>query len=342
MTSTAVVAVDVGGTKIRAGSVIDDTVGHIREEPTPAAQGREAILESIAEVVRSVVRDTDAEVPGSDDLRWRLGVGSAGVVDPETGTVVSATDSLAGWAGTRLTAALTERLGFEARAVNDVHAHALGESLAGAARDTRSSLLVAAGTGIGGGVITEGRLLTGRASAAGHIGHIPVAAARGLPCPCGGEGHVEAIASGPAILSAYRLAGGGAGSRSSVASARSSVASARDDVASARDGVSSTRQLADAARSGDAIAQQAFAHAGLALGSALGGLANVLSPEVIVIGGGLAGSTEHWWQPLREAFESELIPAVRGLELRPAELGQDAALLGAAGLWSTSTNEETD
>ncbi|GAA1533586.1 MULTISPECIES: ROK family protein [Brevibacterium] len=338
MTSTAVVAVDVGGTKIRAGSVIDDTVGHIREAPTPATQGRVAVLDSIAEVVRSVLRDTEAEVPGSATLRWRLGVGSAGVIDPETGTVVSATDSLAGWAGTLLTAELTDRLGFEARAVNDVHAHALGESFAGAARGTRSSLLVAAGTGIGGGFITEGRLLTGRASAAGHIGHIPVAAAQGLPCPCGGEGHVEAIASGPAILAAYRRAGGGAGSRSSVASARNDV--------------SSTRQLAEAARSGDAIAQQAFAQAGRALGSALGGLANVLSPEAIVIGGGLAGAGDHWRQPLREAFESELIPAVRGLELRPAELGQDAALLGAASLWSTDTgstdtgeactNEETE
>ncbi|MDN6530394.1 MAG: ROK family protein [Brevibacterium sp.] len=312
MTTAVVVAVDVGGTKIRAGCVIDGTVGPLREVPTPAAEGREAILDSIAEVVRRVMRETEAESSGAD-LRWRLGVGSAGVIDPETGTVVSATDSLAGWTGTRLTGELSDRLGIETRAVNDVHAHALGESLAGAASGTRSSLLVAAGTGIGGGLITAGRLLTGRRFAAGHIGHIPVEAARGLPCPCGGVGHVEAIASGPAVLSAHRRASGAT--------------------------VSSTRELAKVAAAGEAIAQQAFERAGRALGEALGGLANVVSPEVIVIGGGLAGAGEHWWHPLREVFEAELIPAVRGLELRAAELGSDAPLIGAASLWSTDTGE---
>ncbi|GAA1853638.1 ROK family protein [Brevibacterium marinum] len=328
MTRAAVVAVDVGGTKIRTGSVIDDSVGHLREVPTPAAAGREAILDSIAEVAHAVMTDA-AEAPGGPDLRWRVGLGSAGVIDPETGTVVSATDSLTGWTGTRLTAGLRDRLGLETRAVNDVHAHALGEALAGAARGTRSCLLVAAGTGIGGGLITAGRLLTGRHAAAGHIGHMPVASAQALPCPCGGVGHVEAIASGPAILAAHRLAGGG--------------------------NVTSTRELAQVAAAGDAIAARAFDRAGRALGSALGGLANVLSPEAIVISGGLAGAGEPWWRPMREAFEAELIPAVRGLELAPAELGQDAALIGAASLWSAdhgysgsidgtsdNTSEETD
>lgn len=321
MTSRAVVAVDVGGTKIRAGAVIDGTIidgtmGHIREVPTPASEGRSAILDAIAEVAREVMRSTDASIGADTPLLWKLGIGAAGVIDSEAGTVVSATDSLTGWAGTRLTAELTARLGLETRAVNDVHAHALGESFAGAARGSRSSLLVAAGTGIGGAFISEGRLLTGRNFAAGHIGHLPVAAAQGLPCPCDGAGHVEAIASGPAVLAAYRRAGG-------------------------RADVSSTRELAGVARSGDVIAQEAFARAGETLGSILGGLANVLSPEVVVIGGGLAGTGELWWSPLCEAFDRELIPAIRGLELREAQLGSDAALIGAASLWSAATSAAT-
>lgn len=310
MTPIAVVAIDVGGTKIRAGSVIDDAVGRLREMPTPAAAGREDILSSITEVARAVIRDTDAHTPDGQGLRWTIGVGSAGVIDPETGTVISATDSLTGWAGTRLSAELSARLGLRTRAVNDVHAHALGESLAGAARGTRSSLFVAAGTGIGGGFITEGRLLTGRHFAAGHIGHVPVAAARGLPCPCGGVGHLEAIASGPGVLSSYRRAGG--------------------------TDASSARELAESAHAGDTRAQQALEDAGHALGSVLGGVANVLSPEAIVIGGGLAGAGELWWRSVLEAFDSELIPAICGLGLRPAELGPDAALIGAASLWSTA------
>lgn len=318
MTSTAVVAVDVGGTKIRAGSVIDGTiidgaVGHIREVPTPASEGRSAILDAIAEAAREVMHSTDASIGAGSPLPWKVGIGAAGVIDSETGTVVSATASLTGWAGTRLTAELTARLGLETRAVNDVHAHALGESLAGAARGTRSSLLVAAGTGIGGAFITEDRLLTGRNFAAGHVGHLPVTAAQGLPCPCGGAGHVEAVASGPAVLAAYGRAGG-------------------------RADVSSTRELVGVAHSGDAIAQEAFARAGGALGSMLGGLANVLSPDVIVIGGGLAGTGELWWSPVREAFKRELIPAIGGLELREAQLGSDAALIGAASLWSAAAS----
>ncbi|WP_260848206.1 ROK family protein [Brevibacterium aurantiacum] len=322
MTSAAIVAVDVGGTKIRAGSVIDGVLDHLREVPTPAAAGARAILDSIAEVVRGVISDTDVSTVGGPTPAWKVGIGSAGVIDPESGTVVSATDSLSGWAGTALTSEITERLGVETRAVNDVHAHALGEALSGAACGTRSSLLVAAGTGIGGGFITDNRLLTGRQAAAGHIGHVPVAAAQGLPCPCGGQGHLEAIASGPAVLSAYRRA---IGERSPGGPQ-----------------VTTTRELAEVARSGDPSAKRTFEQAGRALGTALGGVANVLSPEVIVIGGGLSGAGELWWIPLREAFAAELIPAVRGLPLRPAQLGQDAALIGAASLWSTGRGSGRD
>lgn len=332
---SAVIAVDVGGTKIRAGSVIDGILGHVRTVPTPALEGRTAILDRIAEAATAVMSNADGgtgDTPtarGGSSARWRLGIGAAGVIDPGTGTVVSATDSLTGWAGTRLRAELHNRLGLETRIVNDVHAHALGEALSGAARGTRSSLLVAAGTGIGGGFISENALLAGRRFAAGHIGHVPIAAAAGLSCPCGATGHVEAIASGPAILAAYRRAGRsyGAGENRSAGN----VDATCDD---GEIGPATTRELLISAEAGDAAAAEAFATAARALGSALGGVANVLSPEVIVIGGGLAGAGELWWSPLREAFAVELIPAVSGLELREAELGDDAALIGAAGLWA--------
>src|SRR5699024_5846011 len=99
-------------------------------------------------------------------------------------------------------------------------------------------------------------------------------------------------------------------------------------------GSATTRDLAAAASAGDALAKRAFEIGARALGAALGGIANVLSPEVIVIGGGLAEADETWWAPLREAFAAELIPATSGTPLRKAELGQDAALIGAAGLWT--------
>ncbi len=357
MTLPATVAVDVGGTKIRAGSVIDGRLAHVRGVPTPATAGAQAVLDTIAEVAAAVI----ADVPGSGDaesgadLAWRIGIGAAGVIDPATGVVVSATDSLVGWAGTELTAELSARTGLPVRAVNDVHAHALGESFAGASRGTRSSLLVAAGTGIGGGFITDGRLLTGRNSAAGHIGHVSSAAAAGLDCPCGGTGHVEAIASGPGILAAYRrlayesaeidpgpveLAAPGQSHVPAAATPSDSPTSAAVTSSNPATAPASTRELGAAASAGDPLAIRAFDIGARALGSALGGIANVLAPEVLVIGGGLAEMDEIWWAPLREAFAAELIPATSGIELVKAELGQDAALIGAAGLWDDSPVSE--
>ncbi|TGD31055.1 ROK family protein [Brevibacterium sp. S22] len=318
---TAAVAVDVGGTKIRAGSVIDGRLAHVRSVPTPATAGAQAVLDTIAEVAATVIAETSGS--GGADSAWRIGVGAAGVIDPATGVVVSATDSLTGWAGTDLVSELSARTGLHVRAVNDVHAHALGESFAGASRGTRSSLLVAAGTGIGGGFIADGRLLTGRNSAAGHIGHVPSAAAAGLDCPCGGTGHVEAIASGPAILATYQRLIGRDDSPTSAPAPESNPAPVP----------ANTRELAAAASAGDPLAVRSFDMGARALGSALGGIANILSPEVIVIGGGLAEMDETWWTPLRAAFAAELIPATAGAPLVKAELGQDAALIGAASLW---------
>lgn len=357
MTLPATVAVDVGGTKIRAGSVIDGELAHVRSVPTPAIAGAQAVLDTIAEVAAAVIVETsgsrgaESGSGGSDpgggvavgtslesavsgepaglgeagshsDFAWRIGVGAAGVIDTTTGAVVSATDSLPGWAGTDVVSELTARTGLPVRAVNDVHAHTLGEAAAGASSGTRSSLLVAAGTGIGGGFITDGHLLTGRNSAAGHIGHVPSAAAAGLDCPCGGTGHVEAIASGPAILETYRRLVSG------------------DPSPTPAPVPANTRELAAAASAGDALALRAFDIGARALGSALGGIVNVLSPEVVVIGGGLADMDETWWAPLREAFAAELIPATSGTRLVKAELGQDAALIGAAGLWNDAPGQK--
>jgi len=417
VTLPGIVAVDVGGTKIRAGSVIDGRLGQVRTVPTPASAGAQAILDAIAEVASAVIagaqtirdaettRDTETSTDhsaaavtgrvteggtglvtetgaGRDGAvsDWRIGVGAAGVIDPVAGTVVSATESLTGWAGTRLVDELEARTRLRVRAVNDVHAHALGEAAAGASHGTDSSLLVAAGTGIGGGIIWDGRLLTGRNSAAGHIGHLPSPAAADLPCPCGGTGHVEAIASGPAILDTYRrlLAREGpsrqdeegpgphgaaaAPEPTTPASASQAPAAAAPGPAptpgmastpgpaptpgmastlgpATTPGVATTRELAVLASAGDRQAAYAFEVGARALGSALGGIANALSPEVIVIGGGLAEAGELWWAPLRESFASELIPATAGTPLRKAELGQDAALIGAAGLWDDEEKE---
>ncbi|SFL04026.1 glucokinase [Streptosporangium canum] len=194
---TLVVGVDIGGTKTSAGLVDSSgTLLAVRTLPTPAAQGPAAVLDTAAGLV--------AEVASGAGGVTAVGVGSAGVVDPRRGVIVSATGAIAGWAGTDLRGEVSRRLGLPVTVGNDVHAHALGEQWRGAAAGYADVLLVAVGTGIGASVVLGGRVLRGAHSVAGHAGHVPAAAAAGRPCPCGGHGHVEAVASGPALLAEYR------------------------------------------------------------------------------------------------------------------------------------------
>ena len=293
--SRVTVALDIGGTKIAAAAVTADGAIVARGRgPTPAGEGPTAVIDTAIGLAREVGRAHD--VVG-------VGVGSAGVVDPDTGLVRSATDALPGWAGTDLRGELSRALGSSVVVVNDVHAHALGEYWRGAARDRSTVLFVAVGTGVGASLLLEGRVHHGFRAVAGHAGHVPVPAATGRPCPCGAEGHVEAVASGPALLEAYRERSG-----------------AWDQ---------GLAEFAAAAERGDPVAEAVLTEGGAALGEALAGVANVVAPEVVVVGGGVADSGERWWSALRERTERGLVPALRGLPLVPSELGADAALLGA-------------
>lgn len=305
------IGVDLGGTKTAAGVVSGDGEVLFSETiPTLNREGSAAILDATAGLVAGL-RDKAAD---AGIAVGRVGVGSAGVIDAAHGVVVSATDAITGWAGTALTAGLTARLGLPASsvlAVNDVHAHALGEAWTGAAAGTSSSLLVAFGTGVGGSFVLGHRPVLGHRYAGGHVGHFasPYAYFDGapLPCVCGGAGHVEAIASGPAILESYRRLGG------------SSPAA-------------DTRAVFGLAAAGDSVAAGAIGTAAAAAGQAVGGLANIFDPEMVLVSGGLADAGERWWQPMEAALHAELLPALAGLPVRPAALGNTAAIVGAARL----------
>jgi len=305
------IGVDLGGTKTAAGVVSGDGEVLFSETvPTLNREGGDAILDATAALVSALVARAQAE--GLDVVG--VGVGSAGVIDAVRGVVVSATDAIPGWAGTELTAGLAARLGLApeaVQAVNDVHAHALGESWTGSAAGTASSLLVAFGTGVGGSFVLAGHPVLGHRYAGGHVGHFasPYAfhAGQPVPCVCGGAGHVEAIASGPAIREAYVRLGG-----------KGPASDARGVFA-----------LADAS---DAMAIKAVGIGAAAAGQAVGGLANILDPEVVVVSGGLSDAGAPWWRPMERALRAELLPALLGLPVLPAKLGNAAAVVGAARL----------
>ncbi|MHA6508432.1 ROK family protein [Tessaracoccus sp. Y1736] len=294
------VGVDLGGTKIAVAVVAPDgSMGEVMTAPTPALAGGEAVLDAVADLVTRVTRGIDG-VAG-------VGVGTAGVVDATRGSIISATDTFASWVGTDIAAGLRSRLGWDAtRAVevrNDVDAHALGEAWLGAGRGRSSMLMVAVGTGVGGAVVLDGRLWTGAHHVAGEMGHIPTPGAEGLRCPCGVDGHLEAVAAGPAIERAYAAVAG--------------------------ETLPGPQIMAFAA-TGAEPARRVVTEAAVALGRAIAGVATVLDPECVVIGGGVARAGDEWWAPLRDACRGEVVPVLKGLAILPAALGPEAAILGAA------------
>ncbi|MFE4194530.1 ROK family protein [Paenarthrobacter sp. NPDC056912] len=319
---THVIGVDLGGTKTAAGVVSSSGEVLLSETiPTLNRDGGEAILDATATLIAGLVeRAADAGLSVSG-----VGIGSAGVIDAVAGSVVSATDAIRGWAGTALAAGLSARLGLVVRAVNDVHAHALGEAWLGAAAGSSSSLMVAFGTGVGGSFVLDGAPVLGHRFVGGHVGHfaspLAVFSGRPLSCVCGGSGHVEAIASGPAIYESFLRFGG---SRAEATDTRGVFALAASDAHDAGAG---------AASAGDRTAAlRAIAVGASAAGQAVGGLINILDPETVVISGGLVDAGDLWWTPMEAALRRELLAPLAAVPVVRAALGNSAAIVGAAKL----------
>lgn len=286
---TLLAGIDIGGTKTAAALFTDDgTLIRRTVRPTPAAHGPGAVLDSAAAAVAAV------------------GVGSAGVIDPVGGRVLSATRAMPGWAGTDLRGELAARLGVPVAVDNDVHAHALGEAWRGKAAGLGTVLLIAVGTGVGACLLLDGAVQGGARGAAGEAGHFPVPEAAGRTCACGGVGHVEAAASGPAMTAEYR---------------RPSEA-----------GAVGLTEIAGLAEAGDQRARRVIRAGARALGELTGGLVNLLAPHTVVIGGGVSRCGATWWDALRTTAAAHLLPAVAATPIGPGRLGEDAALYGAARL----------
>ncbi|MDI1463455.1 ROK family protein [Catellatospora sp. KI3] len=292
-TGCTLAAIDIGGTKTAVGLVRDGVVVARTTAPTPARDGGRAILGHAAGLLAALCTDTGLRPVG-------LGAGVPGIVDA-TGRVRSATDSLHGWDGTDVAATLTDLTGLPCRIANDVHAFVLGEAAYGAGAGRTDIVGITVGTGIGGGVVSGGHLVTGVSGAAGHVGHLPVPEAAGLACPCGGTGHVEAVAAGPAVTAAYRRR--------------------------TTHQVTTMQQVVAAADNGDVDALAVLFDAGQALGTAIGALINTLDPQIVVVGGGAAVPAV-----LRAAAHAAAAAAMPVLADVPvvAATAADASLLGAS------------
>jgi predicted NBD/HSP70 family sugar kinase len=294
--TTAVVAgIDVGGTNTKVLLASPDLGVLDRVDlPTPAHDGGDAIVDAAVAAVRSLLDRHRASLLG-------VGVGSAGVVDPTTGTVLVTANSFTGWAGYGVTEAVSARLGVPATLDNDVNAFLLGEVATGAVAGERDVLGMTLGTGVGGALVLGGTLFGGPHGAAGEIGHVP--GFGDTPCTCGQRGHLETVAGARGMADRYA-----------------------DRTGRRR----STHQVADAARAGDPDAQAVFATAGWGIARAVLLTAGILDVTTVVIGGGVARS----WDLLAPAVGAALAaePPVSGASIRVEQsvLGADAVALGAA------------
>lgn len=313
MDNRYVCAVDIGGTKI-ASAVMEYPADGSRpravysaEVPTAAQEGGEAVYARIEAAIReALASDPSREVVG-------VGVASAGVVDPKTGSIAYANEIMPGWSGIELGPRLRTALDMPVAVVGDVQAHALGEAHWGIGRDRYSVLCLGIGTGIGGAYVEDGRVMRGFHGAAGHMGHIESTAAAGIDCACGRSGHLESVASGTSIGRMFDERFG-------------RVDESRPTVG---------RDVNDLCLAGDERAVSVIHDAGFALGASLGSLANILDPEVIVLSGGVIHQgpdwrSETWKESVAEGYASQALDPLLDTPILIGELEGEAPLIGAA------------
>lgn len=308
---------DLGGTTMRAAVVSErgQIICHLKRS-TRAEEGASSVMQRMLDLIRAIITDSPFQLHEIGGI----GIGSAGQIDPRSGTVLSATDNLPGWGGMPLAAQVQETFGLPVRVDNDANAATWGEKRFGAGQGVEHLICITIGTGIGGGLIVDGQLYHGAKGVAGEIGHLTVKL-DGLPCNCGSFGCLEAYAAGPATVARAQNA--------VRAGARTALVQMTDN----RPEAITVPLIAQAAAAGDPLASQVLQETGRYIGAGLAGLVNVLNPERIVIGGGVAQAGDCLLKPIERTIRARAMPvAVAGLQVVPAQLGQEAGVIGAAAL----------
>jgi len=289
----SVIGVDLGGTKILAGVVDrDGTVERRRELPTPL-ESQDELLRGLAEAVEDVL---------SDDVA-ALGFGIPSTIDQRSGKAVTSVNIPL--ADLDLRGAMHERFGLPVGIDNDANAATLAEWAHGAGRGTRHMVMLTLGTGVGGGLILDGKPYRGAIGAGAELGHM-VIDLDGPPCQgaCTGRGHLEVLASGHAATTA-----------------------AMERFGPAAD----AHRLVRLANEGDSDAVAILAEIGSRLGAGMVSLVNIFNPELIVVGGGFAAAGDFLFAPAKVVADRETLPSVReSYRIVRAELGTLAGLIGAA------------
>jgi glucokinase len=303
------VAVDLGGTNLRAALFTDETPPPLKisKQPTPASEGVEAVIKSLIATIEEVMME--------DQQPACIGIGAPGPLDPSRGVIIEA-PNLPGWENIALAEKIERHFEIPVILGNDANLAALGEWRHGAGHGAANLIYLTISTGIGGGIIINNQLLLGEQGVGAELGHVTIDPA-GPICSCGQPGHIEAVASGTA-LAEQAIDALNSGRTSSLQSIWET-------------GKLTAKDVGRAAQAGDELACDLVERIGKTIGRYVADLTHIFNPEIIVIGGGVSQLGELLFNPIRAGVRKFALSPIyyQHLEIVPAALGDDAGLIGA-------------
>ncbi len=305
------IGIDVGGTNVKIALVDDKgSILYSNSVPTRAEMGYEYTVNNIKQAIRDLMSET--KVTGIEGI----GFDFPGQIDYKNG-IVRLAPNIPGWVNIPIAKIIEDEFKIPTRIDNDVHCAALGELNFGAGKGCENFICMTVGTGIGSGIVINGKLVRGASNAAGELGHIKLQMHEGPLCGCGDHGCLEAFASGPSIVAMaeeYILGGKSTKFR---------------ELASG--GEITPFIVAEAAKQGDPVARRIFARIGEYIGFGLSSVVNLLNPEKIIIGGGVADAGDILLDPIKETIKKRaMVVAGSAVEIVPAKLGNTAGVIGAS------------
>jgi glucokinase len=313
-----IIGVDLGGTNIVVGAMSADGKHHfaMRSIPTSPELGAESVADRIVGLIEGVLLDTIAQTKAQRRDFIGVGIGAPGPLDRDKGIVIVAPNL--GWRMFPLRDRIAERLDLPATLDNDANCATVGEWWQGAAKGATNVIGMTIGTGIGGGLIIDGKLFHGSSDVAGEIGHTTIDL-NGRHCKCGNYGCLEAYASGPAIAT-----------RAREVLVREETASLLPSLVDGRLEAITAEIVYRAAQKGDAVANEIVRDTARYLGAGIANLLNILNADVVVVAGGVTQAGDALFVPLRaEVRRRAFRPAVDATQIVPGTLPGTAGVVGA-------------
>ena len=309
-----VLAIDLGGTKIIAALISNKGQVLAREyHLTLADEGPRSVIKRILSAIDHLLGLRNIDPSQLDSIS----IAAAGAINPEKGLVTSS-PNLPGWNNVPLRDTIRRKYKVNTFLINDANAAALGEHHFGAGKGVNNLVLLALGTGIGGGIIINGKLYSGSHGSAGEIGHMTIDI-NGPRCNCGNIGCLEVLASGTAVA------------KEAVRRIRQGERSSLTEIVEGKIENITAEKVSIAAQGGDSLASEVISSAAFYLGVGMVNLVNIFNPEMIIVGGGMAKMGDLLLNPAKQivrerAFQS----SAQAVRIVPAQLGDDAGVLGAA------------